>query len=89
VSTYVECGVCVKRCPFEVEIIAKMRADARHRTAAALFEGQAASLGRHFVPLGVTERPAPYPRSRPWVEENNESSTACAFVLRQKASRVI
>jgi len=31
----VECGVCVERCPFEVEILAKMR------QAAALFEAEA------------------------------------------------
>jgi hypothetical protein len=38
----IECGVCLERCPFEVDILAKMRADARHRTAAAVSEGQAA-----------------------------------------------
>jgi len=32
----VECGVCVERCPFDVEIITKMR------EAVALFEAQAA-----------------------------------------------
>jgi len=32
----VACCICVERCPFEVEIMAKMR------EAAALFEGQAA-----------------------------------------------
>jgi predicted aldo/keto reductase-like oxidoreductase len=32
----VECGVCVERCPFDVEIIAKMR------EAAAVFEADAA-----------------------------------------------
>jgi heterodisulfide reductase subunit C len=37
----VECGICVERCPFDVEIIAKMHADARHRTA-AVFEDRAA-----------------------------------------------
>jgi predicted aldo/keto reductase-like oxidoreductase len=31
-----ECGVCVERCPFEVEIVAKTR------EAAALFEERAA-----------------------------------------------
>ena len=35
-SACVECGICVERCPFGVEIIAKMR------EAAAVFEGQAA-----------------------------------------------
>jgi uncharacterized protein len=35
-SACVECGVCVERCPFDVEIIAKMR------EAASLLEGQAA-----------------------------------------------
>jgi len=35
-SVCVECGVCLERCPFDVEIIAKMR------EAAARFEGQAA-----------------------------------------------
>jgi len=35
-SARVECGVCVERCPFEVEIIDKMR------EAAAVFEEQAA-----------------------------------------------
>jgi predicted aldo/keto reductase-like oxidoreductase len=32
----VECGICVERCPIDVEIIAKMR------EAAALFEERAA-----------------------------------------------
>jgi predicted aldo/keto reductase-like oxidoreductase len=32
----VECGVCVERCPFDVEIIAKMR------KAAAVFDAKAA-----------------------------------------------
>jgi predicted aldo/keto reductase-like oxidoreductase len=32
----VECGVCVERCPFDVDIIAKMH------EAAVVFEGQAA-----------------------------------------------
>ena len=40
-SACVECGVCVERCPFDVDILAKMHADEKHRTAAALFEGQA------------------------------------------------
>jgi predicted aldo/keto reductase-like oxidoreductase len=35
-SSCVECGVCLERCPFDVEIIDKMR------EAAAVFEGQAA-----------------------------------------------
>jgi predicted aldo/keto reductase-like oxidoreductase len=35
-SACVECGVCEERCPFDVEIIAKMR------EAAAVFEEQAA-----------------------------------------------
>ena len=35
-SACVECGVCVERCPFDVDITAKMRA------AAALFEAEAA-----------------------------------------------
>jgi len=35
-SACVECGVCEERCPFDVEIVAKMR------EAAALFEEQAA-----------------------------------------------
>ena len=35
-SACVECGVCVERCPFDVEIIAKMReAVARFETEAA------------------------------------------------------
>jgi predicted aldo/keto reductase-like oxidoreductase len=32
----VECGVCVERCPFDVEILAKMN------EAVALFEGESA-----------------------------------------------
>ena len=32
----IECGVCVERCPFDVDILAKMR------EAAAVFEGQVA-----------------------------------------------
>jgi predicted aldo/keto reductase-like oxidoreductase len=35
-SACVECGVCLERCPFDVEIIDKMR------EAAVLFEAQAA-----------------------------------------------
>ena len=35
-SACVECGVCVERCPFDVDILAKMR------EAAALFEAEAA-----------------------------------------------
>jgi predicted aldo/keto reductase-like oxidoreductase len=35
-SACVECGVCMERCPFDVEIIAKMR------EAAAVFEEQVA-----------------------------------------------
>ena len=35
-SACVKCGVCLERCPFDVEIMAKMR------EAATLFEGQAA-----------------------------------------------
>jgi predicted aldo/keto reductase-like oxidoreductase len=35
-STCVACGVCVERCPFDVDILAKMR------EAAEVFEGQAA-----------------------------------------------
>jgi predicted aldo/keto reductase-like oxidoreductase len=35
-SACVECGVCVERCPFDVEIIAKMR------EAVAVFEVEAA-----------------------------------------------
>ena len=35
-SACVECGVCMERCPFDVEIIAKMR------EAATVLEGQAA-----------------------------------------------
>ena len=35
-SACVECGVCLERCPFDVEIIAKMR------EAAEVFEEQAA-----------------------------------------------
>jgi predicted aldo/keto reductase-like oxidoreductase len=35
-SACVECGVCVERCPFDVDILAKMR------EAAAVFEKQAA-----------------------------------------------
>jgi predicted aldo/keto reductase-like oxidoreductase len=35
-SACVECGVCVERCPFDVDIIAKMR------EAAELFEAEAA-----------------------------------------------
>ena len=35
-SACVECGICMERCPFGVEIIAKMR------EAAAEFEGQVA-----------------------------------------------
>ena len=35
-SACVECGVCLERCPFDVEIIARMR------EAAALFEAEAA-----------------------------------------------
>ena len=38
-SACVECGVCMERCPFDVDIIAKMR------EAAALLEGQAAPKG--------------------------------------------
>jgi predicted aldo/keto reductase-like oxidoreductase len=34
-SACVECGVCMERCPFDVEIIAKMS------EAAKVFEGQA------------------------------------------------
>jgi predicted aldo/keto reductase-like oxidoreductase len=34
-SACVECGVCVERCPFDVDILAKMR------EAAAVFEEQA------------------------------------------------
>jgi predicted aldo/keto reductase-like oxidoreductase len=41
-SACVECGVCLERCPFDVEIIARMRADARHRLAVEVFEGQVA-----------------------------------------------
>ena len=40
-SVCVECGVCMERCPFDVEIIDKMHADALHRPA-AVFEEQAA-----------------------------------------------
>jgi predicted aldo/keto reductase-like oxidoreductase len=36
-SACVECGVCVERCPFEVDIVAKMR------EAVEVFEKQAAS----------------------------------------------
>ena len=35
-SACVECGVCVERCPFDVEIIDKMR------EAVVVFEGRAA-----------------------------------------------
>ena len=35
-SACVECGACVERCPFEVDILAKMR------EAATLFEGESA-----------------------------------------------
>jgi predicted aldo/keto reductase-like oxidoreductase len=35
-SACVECGICVERCPFEMDIIAKMR------EAAAVFEDRAA-----------------------------------------------
>jgi predicted aldo/keto reductase-like oxidoreductase len=35
-SACVECGICMERCPFDVEIIAKMR------EAAAVFETPAA-----------------------------------------------
>jgi hypothetical protein len=35
-SACVECGVCIERCPFDLEIINKMR------EAAAVFEDQAA-----------------------------------------------
>ena len=41
-SACVECGVCVERCPIDVDILGKMHADARHRTAVALFEAEAA-----------------------------------------------
>jgi predicted aldo/keto reductase-like oxidoreductase len=41
-SACIEYGVCLDRCPFDVDIIAKMHADAGHRTAAALFEEQVA-----------------------------------------------
>ena len=41
-SACVECGVCVERCPFDVDILGKMHADARHWTAVALFEAEAA-----------------------------------------------
>ena len=39
----------MERCPFDVDIIAKMHADARHRTAAALFEAAKILAGRPFV----------------------------------------
>jgi predicted aldo/keto reductase-like oxidoreductase len=35
-SACVECGICVERCPFDVDIVAKMH------QAAALFEAEAA-----------------------------------------------
>jgi predicted aldo/keto reductase-like oxidoreductase len=45
-SACVECGVCVERCPFDVDILTKMPADIRHRMAAAVLEAAGISSCR-------------------------------------------